>query len=97
MARRTIKVQLLPEERQLILKYGYPFERIEAALLKVADSARIEIVPMDEFELGQLIGDLCRSFNHDEVPRRFQDEIIELTDRLEHAEATGDGMLDILY
>ena len=29
MSDLTEKIQLLPEERELILKHGYPFERLE--------------------------------------------------------------------
>lgn len=97
MVRDTIDVQLLQEERVLILKYGYPFEQIKAALLKASDNDVIVTVPMNTYELGYLIADLCRSLNHEEVPRTDLDFIIELIERLEYAESTGDGMLDILY
>ena len=31
----------------------------------VADSKQIETVLLDEYEVGRLIGDLCRSINHE--------------------------------
>ena len=62
MPQETIEIQLTPEERSLLTRYGYPFEQIERALKACAVSHEIEIVPMDSFELKQLIGDVCLKF-----------------------------------
>ena len=60
MAREKIDIQLTPEERALLLRYGYSFEQIEQALKACESSRDIEIVPpMDRFELERLIGDVC--------------------------------------
>ena len=94
MERETIEIQLTPEERSLLLRYGYPFEQIENALKAGESSDDIEIVPMDSFELERLIGDVCRSINQmDGGPT--QDQLLDLCDRLETAERYGDGMLDV--
>ena len=93
MARETIDVQLTPTERSLLLRYGYPFARIERALKACSASKAIEIVPMDRFELERLIGDLSCSIN-DMNGGRLQDQLITLCDRLEAAEQYGNGMLD---
>lgn len=95
MARETIKIQLTPEERSLLLRYGYPFEQIEQALKACESSREIEIVPMDRFELERLIGDVCYSINH-RTSGATQNDLLELFDRLEYAEKYGDGMLDTL-
>jgi hypothetical protein len=95
MARETIKIQLTPEERSLLLRYGYPFEQIEQALKACESSREIEIVPMDRFELERLIGDVCYSINH-RTSGATQNHLLELCDRLEYAEKYGDGMLDTL-
>ena len=50
---------------------------------------------MSEHELSMLIGELCRSINHEQVGNDF-DEVVDLCDRLEYAERTGDGDMDIL-
>ena len=92
MARDVIEMQLTPEERSLILQYGYPFERIEAALKELQESCEIEIVPLDCFELERLIGDLCFSINK-RTTGRLQDKLLDLCDRLEAAKQYGDGML----
>ena len=94
MDRDVIEIQLTAQERSLLLRYGYPFERIEQAL-KVCQSSRdIEIVPMDTFELERLIGDLCISIN-DMQSGSLQNALLDLCDRLEAAERYGDGMLDM--
>ena len=93
MDRDVIEIQLTPEERSLLLRYGYPFERIEHALKGRESSRDIEIVPMDAFELERLIGDLCSSIN-DMNRGALQNVLLDLCDRLEAAERYGDGMLD---
>lgn len=95
MARETINIQLTPKERALLMRYGYPFEGIEQALKACESSRKIEIIPMDSFELEQLIGDVCRSINHMKLGRTL-DQLMDLCDRLEAAEKYGDGMLDTL-
>lgn len=60
----------------------------------VANSRAIEIVPVDRFELERLIGDLCRSIN-DMKAGTLQDQLLDLCDRLEAAERSGDGLLDM--
>ena len=95
MKRETIEMQLTPEERSLLLRYGYPFERIEQALKACEASPDIEIVPMDCFGFERLIGDVCRSINHMNG-RAVQNQLLDLCDRLETAEQSGDGMFDVL-
>ena len=90
-----IDIEFTPRERKLILKCGYPFDQIKAALLAVASSKRIETVSLDEFEVERLIGDLCRSINHEEGGPRVQLELDEVCSRIEYAhQRTGDGQLD---
>lgn len=45
---------------------------------------------MDAFELEHLIGDVCRSINRMNGGTT-QDQLLDLCDRLEAAEAYGDG------
>lgn len=92
MDREVIEIQLTAEERSLLLRYGYPFARIEHALKACVSSRDIEIVPMDTFELERLIGDLCISIN-DINGGALQNKLLDLCDRLEAAEKYGDGML----
>jgi len=92
----TERIQLMPEERELILKYGYPFDRLAKSLRRHASSEAIKTILMSVYELEMLIGELSRSINHGEC-RRDEDAVIDLCDRLEYAEKYGDGELDILY
>jgi hypothetical protein len=95
MSRDAIAMQLTPAERSLLLRYGYPFARIEQALKACSASKAIEIVPLDRHELERLIGDLCYSINRMQ-PGALQNQLLTLCDRLEAAERYGDGMLDLL-
>jgi hypothetical protein len=95
MHRDVIEMELTSEERGLLLRYGYPFDRIRAALEACQTSARIETVPIDEFELERLIGDLCCSIN-DMKRGALQNKLLDLCDRLEAAQRYGDGQLDRL-
>jgi hypothetical protein len=88
-------MQLTAAERLLLLRYGYPFSQSEGALTACAASQDIERVPIDRFDLRQLINNLCHSI-HRAKPGRLQDALFELCDRLEAAERHGDGDLDTL-
>ena len=97
MANPTLAIELTPKELALILRYGYPFDQIKEALLAVSSSKQIETVLLDEYEVDRLIGDLCRSINHEEGGLRIQAELDELCTRIEYAQKTGDGDLDGLW
>ena len=94
MAREMIDMQLTANERSLLLRYGYPFDQIREALEACASSADIEIVSMDSFELERLIGDVSISINQMKGGRAVQSQLLDLCERLEYAEQTGDGMLE---
>lgn len=93
MQREVIEVELTPEERVLILRYGYPFDRIKQALAACQKSRSIEIVSLDKFELERLIGDLSKSVN-EKARGSVQIALRDLCERLEAAERYGSGMLD---
>ena len=91
-----LRIQLLREERDLLLKYGYPFERLSKALHRWPSGTDFRRVGMHDHELSHLIGELSRSIADDVAPRNEEAALIDLCDRLEYAERTGDGDLDIL-
>jgi hypothetical protein len=95
MADDMIEMQLTPAERSLLLKYGYPFSQSEAALKACAESTEVERVPIDRFNLEQLIGNLCYSINRMKLGS-LHDQLYALCDRLEAAERDGVGDLDTL-
>jgi hypothetical protein len=91
----TQRIQLTPEERELIFKHGYPFARLARALRRHACSEAIRTISMSASELEMLIGELSRSFNHGECGHD-EHAVSDLCDRLEYAERSGHGGLDIL-
>ena len=92
----AIKIQLLPEERQLILEYGYPFPDAKKQLQRLAASDDIEVLIISQFYLQQMIGDLSYSINK-RTKGRVQYELNDLCDRLEYIEQTGDGKIDFWF
>jgi hypothetical protein len=93
--REMIKIELLPEEQELLLKYGFPFEPEKRRLKKLIAGSRIGTLSISPFYLAQMIGDLSYSINKC-TTGRLQDQLAELCDRLEFIERTGDGRLDLL-
>ena len=91
----TERIQLTPEERELILRHGHPFDRLAGALRRHSSSEAIRTTSMSAFELDMLIGELSRSYNHGECGQD-EDAVLELCERLEYAQQSGDGGLDIL-
>ncbi len=63
MSDLTERIQLTRKERELILKHGYPFERLEKALRRWPKDQMIRTISMSEYELSMLIGALSRSLN----------------------------------
>ncbi len=96
MSELTENIQLTLEERELILKHGYPLDRLERALRRWSASEAIKRIAMSAYELEMLIGELSRSFNHGELGAD-EEAVLELCERLEYVETCGDGELDILY
>ena len=92
----TERIQLTPEERELILRHGYPLDRLARTLRRHLSSEAIRTISMSAFELDMLIGELSRSFNHGECGQD-EDEVIDLCERLEYVQRSGDGDLDILH
>lgn len=90
----AIEIELLPEERDLLLQYGYPFSDAKAQLKKCTSSPDVEVLTISRFYLNQMIGDLSYSINK-RTKGKVQRTLIELCDRLEIAERYGDGELDV--
>jgi hypothetical protein len=96
MSDLTEKIQLTQEERELILKYGYPFDRLAKSLRRWSSNPAIKTISMSAYELEMLIGELSCSYNHDEAGAD-EEAVLDLCDRLEYAEKYGDGELDIFW
>ncbi len=78
----------------MILKYGIPFERLEKILTSWSPQVAIRWTTITDYELEQLIGELCRSFNH-EACGKHEDAVSDLIEGLEYVERTGDGEIDM--
>ena len=90
----AIEIELLPEEREFLLKYGYPFPDAKAQLEEHVSSDDVEVLTISRFYLNQMIGDLSYSINK-RTKGGIQRDLIELCDRLENVERYGDGELDV--
>jgi len=90
----AIEIELLPEERELLLQYGYPFPDAKAQLQQCASSPDVEVLTISRFYLKQMIGDLSYSINK-RTKGKIQRALFELCDRLEYVERSGDGELDV--
>jgi len=90
----AIEVELLPEERSLLLKWTCPFDDVKSQLDQYHSSANLETIVIDSVGFHILVGDL----NHAIVSKGCRDEeVIELCERLESIEQSGDGNLDNWY
>lgn len=81
---KSIRFRLSPAERELILKYGYPFDEFEAKLRACADNRKSVSFSLDSFMFERLLGDLARSAN-DTTDSALNDQLNELCDFLENA------------
>lgn len=95
MQPRTIEVELLPHERAALL--GLRFSAIDDArdqLLACAASRAVETITFAAADIHFLAGDLTHAI----VKRGCRDEdIINLSERFDYIDDTGDGSLAAWY
>jgi len=89
----ALEIELVPEERELILQYGYPFSDVKEQLEKHASSPHVEVLVISRFYLKHLLGELACSINND-TKGNVQLALNDLCDRLEMVERYGDGELE---
>ena len=90
----AIEIELLPEERELLLQYGYSFPDAKLQLKRCGSRPDVEILTISRFYLNQMTGNLSYSINK-RTEGEIQSALIHLCDRLEIAERYGDGELDV--
>lgn len=78
-----MKIELDSFERELILKYGYPFPELQSQLKDLANSKRPANITFSSLDIDMVTGDLSRSINHGEVPDALLDAVDALCSRLE--------------
>jgi hypothetical protein len=89
--RESVHVELSARDRTLILKYGYPFDRIEGAVRAKESSPSVELVSLDRLELRRLIGDLSTSIKQSENDGHQ----VELDDLIERLEFSASGRISV--
>lgn len=89
MPRKTIRLELLPEERHALLRWNFT-PALRSQLEPWASNSGVVTIRLTSVDLNWLISDL----NHAIVKKGCRDDVvIELVERLEYVEQTGDGKL----
>ena len=87
---RKIKLELLPHERAALLRGNFTIDEFHDQLEACASSKDVETITVGAVDVHFLAGDLTHAI----VKRGCRDEdIIELSDRLDYIDDTGDGTL----
>lgn len=87
---RQILLELLPHERAALLKWNFT-PAVRDQLEACVSSSRVETITLSSVDIRWLAGDLTHAI----VKGGCQDEdVFELSERLDYVEQTGDGSLD---
>ena len=94
MARHpVIKLELFPHERAALLKWNYTPE-VRDQLEACASSEDVETIKIDSVDANWLASDLTHAI----VKQGCRDQdVIDLSERLDYVDETGDGSLDGWY
>lgn len=91
--RKTVQLELLPHGRQALLKWNYTPE-VREQLESCASSVRIATIVLTPTDVDWLASDLTHAI----VKRGCRDQdVIDLSERLDYVDDTGDGSLDGWY
>ena len=91
---RQIRLELLPHERAALLKGNFTIDQVRAQLEACASSEDIETIRMTAVDVHWLASDLTHAI----VKRGCRDQdVIELSERLDYVDDSGDGSLDGWY
>jgi hypothetical protein len=93
MPRNPIELELLPHERAALLKWNFTPE-VRDQLEACASSAAIQTITIGRVDLNWLASDLTHAI----VKKGCRDaDVIDLSERLDYVEQSGDGSLDGWY
>jgi hypothetical protein len=93
MASKSIPLELLPEEREVLLKWIL-IPEVRSQLEAIGSSEHVETIHATPTDINWLAADL----NHAIVKKGCRDQAaIELAERLEFIEESRDGHLDSWY
>jgi len=91
--RNEIELELLPHERAALLKWNYT-PGVRAQLEACAASEDVETIRITSTDVHWLAGDLTHAI----VKRGCRDQdVIDLSERLDYVDESGDGSLDGWY
>ena len=91
---RQIRLELLPHERVALLKGNFTIDDVRAQLEACVSSDDIETITMTSVDVNWLASDLT----HATVKQGCRDQdVIDLSERLDYVDESGDGSLDGWY
>jgi hypothetical protein len=93
MARKNIQLQLLPEEREILLKWIF-IPEVRSQLEAFASSDQVATITVTPTDVNWLASDLTHAI----VKKGCRDSVaIDLSERLEFIEQSRDGRLESWY
>lgn len=93
MSRTTIRLQLLPEEREVLLKWIF-IPEVRSQLEACAASDQVATITVTPTDVNWLASDLTHAI----VKEGCRDSVaIELSERLDFVEESRDGRLETWY
>jgi hypothetical protein len=93
----AIEIELLPEERRVLLQHGYPFEDTKQQLETMAKCKNpIETLVISEFYLSRLTVDLWKSLEQKKIKGKFRTIARSLIERLDFAQRWGYSDIDVM-
>jgi hypothetical protein len=93
MPRRPFELELLPHERAALLKWNFT-PQVREQLEACASSEDVETITLSPVDLNWLASDLTHAI----VKRGCRDaDVVDLSERLDYVEQSGDGSLDGWY
>lgn len=91
---RHIQVELLPQERAALLQWNFGGDEVREQLEACAASPDVETITFTATDVRWLASDLTHAI----VKRGCRDEdILDLSERLDYIDETSDGTLDAWY
>ena len=88
---RQIQLELLPHERAALLKGNFTIDEVRDQLEACASSSNVETITFTATDVHWLSSDLTHAI----VKRGCRDQdIIDLSERLDYVDETSDGSLD---
>jgi hypothetical protein len=93
MARKNIQLQLLPEEREILLKWIF-IPEVRSQLEAIVSSDEVATITVTPTDVNWLASDLTHAI----VKKGCRDSVaIDLSERLEFIERSRDGRLESWY